>query len=70
MGPDAYDTLYRNTVERIKKQPDHVLAMRVVSLVVWVRRPLTIQELQHALAITEGREDLDEESRTNIEGIA
>jgi ankyrin repeat protein len=68
-GPNAYDALYSKTIERIQKQPTQDLAKRVLSLVVWARRPLTIQELQHALAINDGTVHLDEQSITEVEDI-
>lgn len=46
--------IYNDIMDRpIRQQPTHVLAMRVLSWVVYALRPLTLIELQHALAIDE-----------------
>ena len=51
--PRELDDLYRETLERIQKQPgeDSVLGMRVLSWVTHTRRPLSVEELRHGLAI-------------------
>ena len=47
------DDLYRETLERIRKQPgeDGTLGMRVLSWITHTRRPLSVEELRHGLAI-------------------
>ena len=55
------DDLYRETLERIRKQPgeDATLGMRVLSWITHTRRPLSVEELRHGLAV---EYDDDEES--------
>jgi hypothetical protein len=69
VGPNAYKFLYSQTIERIQKQRTKILAMRVLSLVVWARRLLTIKELQHALAINDRIVHLNNSNCTAVEGI-
>jgi ankyrin repeat protein len=69
IGPNAYDAMYSDTIGRIREKPHKSLAMRVLSLIVWVKRPLTAREVQHALAIDDGTEYLDKTSITDIEDI-
>ena len=47
------DDLYRETLERIRKQPgeDGTLGMRVLSWITHTRRPLSVEELRHGLAV-------------------
>ena len=47
------DDLYRETLERIRKQPgeDGTLGMRVLSWITHTRRPLSLEELRHGLAV-------------------
>lgn len=47
------DDLYRETLERIRKQPgeDGTLGMRVLSWITHTRRPLSVDELRHGLAV-------------------
>ena len=58
------DDLYRETLERIRKQPgeDGTLGMRVLSWITHTRRPLSVEELRHGLAVEyDDDEELDGE---------
>lgn len=68
-GPDAYGKLYASTMTRIQSRDTRDLAMHVLSWVAWTKRPLTVRELQHALAIIDGAETLDEDSITDAEDL-
>ncbi|RYP22843.1 hypothetical protein DL765_001439 [Monosporascus sp. GIB2] len=60
-----------DTMERIKGQvvDQEELAMQVLSWITCARRPLTIPELQHALAVEVGEPQLDEENLPQIEDM-
>ncbi|KAJ4167534.1 hypothetical protein NW754_011351 [Fusarium falciforme] len=60
-GSTAYDDTYKQTMKRIQKQfPDQAeLAVDVLQWIVCSKSPLTVSELQHALAVEVGEEDLD-----------
>ncbi|KAF5251050.1 hypothetical protein FANTH_3811 [Fusarium anthophilum] len=60
-GSDAYYDAYYIPMERVTgQQPGHKdLAIQVLSWITCARRPLTIQELRHALAVEVGTEELD-----------
>ena len=67
--PRELDDLYRETLERIRKQPgeDGMLGMRVLSWITHARRPLSVEELRHGLAVEydedeEPEEDFDPEN--------
>lgn len=67
--PTELDDLYRETLDRIKKQPgdDSELGMRVLSWVTHARRPLSVEELRHGLAVEYDEDeeppgDLDEDN--------
>ena len=51
--PREIDSLYRETVDRIKKQPgdDGNLGMRILGWMTHTRRPLTVDELRYGLAV-------------------
>ena len=51
--PQKIDELYKLTLERIQQQAgdDGMLAMRILSWITHARRPLTVNELQHGLAV-------------------
>ncbi|RTE83641.1 hypothetical protein BHE90_001843 [Fusarium euwallaceae] len=68
-GPDAYDKVYANTMARIQSRDTRDLAMHVLSWVAWTKRNLTVRELQHALAIIDGAETLDEDRITDAEDL-
>jgi hypothetical protein len=53
-GPDGYDYVYRSTLDKIALQDPHCvhLAERCLSWLTFAKRPLSIPELQEALAIS------------------
>ncbi|KFY70028.1 hypothetical protein V499_09532 [Pseudogymnoascus sp. VKM F-103] len=67
----ALDSAYKQAMERIESQEGdfQVLAKRVLSWITCAKRPLTILELQHALAIEVGESELDEENLLEIEDM-
>lgn len=70
-GSGAYDKAYDEAMERIHGQLEDQenLAKDALSWIVCSRRPLQTVELQHALAIEQGTEHLDEDNITAIEDI-
>ena len=68
--PKELDELYRQTVERIRRQPgdDGVLGMKVLSWVTHAKRPLGVEEIQHALAV-EVDEDEDSSHQMDFDNI-
>ena len=68
--PHELDELYRQTVDRIRRQPgdDGELGMRVLSWVTHAKRPLRVEEIQHALAV-ETDEDEDPPSQLDFDNI-
>ncbi|KAG7418682.1 Ankyrin repeat domain-containing protein 50 [Fusarium oxysporum f. sp. raphani] len=60
-GSDAYYHAYETAMERIMSQlPGHRdLAKRVLSWITCAKRPLTVKELQHALAVEVGTTELN-----------
>ncbi|KAF5487702.1 Vegetative incompatibility protein HET-E-1 [Colletotrichum siamense] len=70
-GSSAYDVAYNEAMERIEGQLEdqESLAKDALSWVVCARRPLKTLELQHALAIEVGTNELDEDNITELEDI-
>ncbi|MCJ1424509.1 hypothetical protein MMC29_002397, partial [Sticta canariensis] len=70
-GPEAINKAYEKAIERIKDQsPDDVaLATRVLSWIIHSRRPLTTEELCHALAVESDDKDLDRDNILDIDEI-
>ncbi|KAK1533885.1 hypothetical protein CPAR01_10593 [Colletotrichum paranaense] len=68
-GPDVYSAVYDEAMNRIRSQPsEHVeLALNVLSWTIGAKRPLTIKELQHALAVEEGETDIDQDNIIPVE---
>ena len=68
--PNELDELYRQTVDRIRRQPgdDGELGIRVLSWVTHAKRPLRVEEIQHALAV-ENDEDEDPPSQLDFDNI-
>lgn len=64
--PGELDELYRQTLERIKKQAgdDGVLGMRILSWITHARRPLSVDELLHGLAVEFNKDDDDDNEVT------
>ncbi|KIV86312.1 hypothetical protein PV11_01930 [Exophiala sideris] len=62
-GGNALERAYEDTMQRIKSQPaEHKeLARRVLTCITFCARPLTVAEVQHALAIDENTTELDAE---------
>lgn len=60
--PMGLKNTYGEVMRRIhvQNEDDRDLAMRVLLWIIYAVRPLTVKELQHALAITPGTSDLDE----------
>ncbi|MCJ1465053.1 hypothetical protein MMC07_003669 [Pseudocyphellaria aurata] len=61
--PDSWNEYYEKRMkERVdgqKDEKDRALALKILSLVTSARRPLTLTELQHALAIEPGDHEFD-----------
>ncbi|GAB1213098.1 hypothetical protein ATERTT37_002247 [Aspergillus terreus] len=68
-GSDAYDSAYKEAVERIEAQhkEQKALAKRVISWITCAQRRLSTFELQHALAVEPGACELDEDNFSPIE---
>ncbi|KAH6971456.1 hypothetical protein BKA56DRAFT_494602, partial [Ilyonectria sp. MPI-CAGE-AT-0026] len=62
--PSTYEKAYEITFERVLGQPESIvnLAKRVLNWVVHAKRPLTMLELQHAIAIKLSSKSIDPES--------
>lgn len=60
--PGELDELYRQTLKRIRKQAgdDGVLGMRILSWLAHARRPLSVDELRHGLAVEFNNDDDDD----------
>lgn len=69
VAEDPYGSAYSEAMERIEGQVagHKQLAMRVLSWIVYARRPLTILELQQALAVEVGACDLDRDNLDDIQ---
>ena len=63
-GADALTDAYKTTLDRIKGQPPGLqdLAQQVLSWITYSQRPLTVLELQHALAAELGDAEIDSEN--------
>lgn len=61
--PSKLDETYEDAMNRIKHQCDehYQLALRVLSWISKAQRPLRIEELQHAVAVEAGDDDIDED---------
>ncbi len=70
-GSDAYDRAYDEAMERIGGQvaDSKELARQVLSWITLTQRPLTIEEIQHALAVEIGEPEIDEENIPEVEDI-
>lgn len=71
IGSNAYDSAYKAAMERIQGQVrDQVdMAQQVLSWITCAKRPLTMVELQNALAVDIGEPYLDEENLPDEEDI-
>ncbi|KAN0081988.1 hypothetical protein V8E54_003286 [Elaphomyces granulatus] len=61
MGKEGLDKAYEDTVNRIENQPQGIreLAKKMLFWIVFAKRPLTTEELRHALAVEPGTRSLD-----------
>jgi predicted transcriptional regulator len=50
--PNEIDEIYDQAMERIERQPNKELAKRVLSWIIHASRPLSVEELRHALAVS------------------
>ncbi|KAM7203906.1 Ankyrin repeat-containing domain protein [Rhypophila sp. PSN 637] len=57
--PEGLDDTYEQAMQRIQAQDSEELAISVLSWIVFAFRPLTLRELQHALAVQDSDRDLD-----------
>lgn len=66
---DPYGSAYSEAIERIEGQVagHRQLGIRVLSWIVYARRPLTILELQQALGVEVGACDLDQDNLDDIQ---
>jgi hypothetical protein len=64
---DSIDVAYEQVVARIEEQTESrkTLARRVLSWVTYSRRHLSLQELQHALAVIPGMKEVDDDDIYN-----
>jgi len=67
--PEKLDDTYDEVMERISNQDkyDVLLANQVLSWITHTFRPLTIREIQHALAVLPGDTELDEEAVNDVD---
>jgi ankyrin repeat protein len=70
-GSGALGDAYNKAIDRIDGQEhdDCTLAKQVLSWISYARRPLTTEELCHALAVETGDEDFDSENIPDVEDI-
>lgn len=77
VGPDdvdkskILDRAYGDAMTRIKDQRTDLLdlAIKVLSWITYSKRPITISELQHALAVESGMTEFDNDNIPEINGI-
>ena len=69
--PTDFFTMYDQAMERIRGQPkgDAALGWRVLSMIFGAVRPLSIDELRHALALKPGDTLLDIQALTDVETL-
>ncbi|KAF9882257.1 ankyrin repeat protein [Colletotrichum karsti] len=70
-GSDAYHNAYDEAMERIEGQlEDQVtLAKDALSWIICAKRPLTTEELQHALAVEKGSKSLDKDNIPELDDV-
>ncbi|RYP68349.1 hypothetical protein DL771_006735 [Monosporascus sp. 5C6A] len=70
-GTKALDEAYDEAIKRIDSQlsEDSALAKSVLSWIIYAQRPLTTEELCHALAVEPGEDELDQDNIPDIEDI-
>lgn len=71
LSSQAYDYAFSSAIERIEAQvPDQRdLAKQIISWIVQAKRPLAVEELQHALAVEPGEPGLDLDNLPQIEDM-
>jgi hypothetical protein len=58
--PDEIDQIYDESMERIERQSNtKELAKRVLSWIIYASRPLSVEELRHALAVSPNMTEMD-----------
>ena len=67
--PEGMDRTYDEAMERVERQDDDCkqLAKRVLSWITYAVRPLSVKELQHALAVMPDTTELDPDDITDDE---
>ena len=67
--PEGMDDTYDEAMERVERQDDirKQLAKRVLSWITYAIRPLSVKELQHALAVVPDTTNLDPDDITDDE---
>jgi ankyrin repeat protein len=70
-GTDGYDKAYDEAMQRINAQlpEQQELAIKSLAWITFAKRSLTALELRHALAIEDGKSDLDEENIPRIKDV-
>jgi ankyrin repeat protein len=70
-GSEAYDSAYKDAMERIEGQlaDEEELAKQALSWITCAKRPLTISELEQALAVEISESQLDIENLCRVEDI-
>ncbi|KFY52229.1 hypothetical protein V496_08591 [Pseudogymnoascus sp. VKM F-4515 (FW-2607)] len=70
-GEEALDKAYDDAIKRIEAQQEGCseLAKRVLTWISYAERPLTIEELRHALSVNPGDTDLDADNFEDMEDI-
>ena len=71
LSSQAYDYAFGSAIERIAAQvPDQRdLAKQVITWIVQAKRPLAVEELQHALAVEPGEPELDSDNLPQIDDM-
>jgi len=69
--PEGMDDTYDEAMERVERQDDDrkQLAKRVLSWITYVIRPLSVKELQHALAVVSDTTNIDPDDITDEETL-
>lgn len=70
-GSNAYDDAYKEALERIDAQPEEykLVAEKTIKILITARRPLSQQEVCHALAVDIENEHVDVEDVYDIEVV-
>ena len=71
MGKEGLDKAYDDTVNRIENQQQGIreLAKNMLFWIVFAKRPLTTEELRHALAVEPGTRSLDMRNLCPVEDM-